>query len=66
LRIAPEAKVIVQAVAADESHTVELYRRGVAGIVSRPSRRSAGSLACARLPPVKLDRQSIDQLGDEA
>ena len=35
LRIAPEAKVIVQAVAADESHTVELYRRGVRGIVSR-------------------------------
>src|SRR5271157_4643938 len=28
LRIAPEVKLIVQAVAADENHTVELYRRG--------------------------------------
>jgi DNA-binding NarL/FixJ family response regulator len=28
-------KLIVQAVAADESHTVELYRRGVRGIISR-------------------------------
>ena len=35
LRIAPEVKLIVQAVAADESHTVELYRRGVRGIISR-------------------------------
>jgi two-component system nitrate/nitrite response regulator NarL len=35
LRIAPEAKLIVQAVAADENHTVELYRRGVRGIISR-------------------------------
>jgi DNA-binding NarL/FixJ family response regulator len=35
LRIAPEVKLIVQAVAADENQTVELYRRGVRGIVSR-------------------------------
>ena len=28
-------KLIVQAVAADENHTVELYRRGVRGIISR-------------------------------
>jgi DNA-binding NarL/FixJ family response regulator len=35
LRIAPDAKFIIQAVAADESHTVELYRRGVRGIISR-------------------------------
>jgi DNA-binding NarL/FixJ family response regulator len=35
LRVAPEAKVIVQAGAADEGHTVDLYRRGVRGIVSR-------------------------------
>jgi len=35
LRLAPGAKLIVQAVATDESHTVELYRRGVRGIVSR-------------------------------
>jgi two-component system, NarL family, nitrate/nitrite response regulator NarL len=34
-RMAPEAKLIVQAVSADESHTVELYRRGVRGIISR-------------------------------
>ena len=35
LHIAPNVKLIVQAVAADESHTVELYRRGVRGIISR-------------------------------
>jgi DNA-binding NarL/FixJ family response regulator len=35
LRLAPDVKLIVQAVAADENQTVELYRRGVRGIVSR-------------------------------
>ena len=35
VRRAPDVKLIVQAVAADENHTVELYRRGVRGIVSR-------------------------------
>jgi two-component system nitrate/nitrite response regulator NarL len=35
LRVAPEVKLIIQAVAADESHTVELYRKGVRGIISR-------------------------------
>jgi DNA-binding NarL/FixJ family response regulator len=35
LRMAPDLKLIVQTVAADESQTVELYRRGVRGIVSR-------------------------------
>ena len=35
LRVAPDLKLIVQAVAADENHTVELYRRGVRGIISR-------------------------------
>jgi DNA-binding NarL/FixJ family response regulator len=35
LRAAPDVKLIVQAVAADESYTVELYRRGVRGIISR-------------------------------
>jgi len=35
LRIAPDAKLIIQAVTADESHTVELYRKGVRGIISR-------------------------------
>src|SRR5579871_6088659 len=35
LRSAPDVKLIVQAVAADESQTVELYRRGVRGIISR-------------------------------
>jgi DNA-binding NarL/FixJ family response regulator len=35
LRIAPDVKLIVQAVAADEAHTVELYRKGVRGIISR-------------------------------
>jgi DNA-binding NarL/FixJ family response regulator len=35
LRMAPDVKLIVQTVAADENQTVELYRRGVRGIVSR-------------------------------
>jgi two-component system nitrate/nitrite response regulator NarL len=35
LRVAPDVKIIIQAVAADEGHTVELYRRGVRGIISR-------------------------------
>lgn len=35
LRTSPDVKLIVQTVAADENQTVELYRRGVRGIVSR-------------------------------
>jgi DNA-binding NarL/FixJ family response regulator len=35
LRIAPDAKLIVQAVAAEETQTVDLYRKGVRGIISR-------------------------------
>jgi len=35
LRLAPDTKLIVQALAADESRTVELYRRGVRGIIPR-------------------------------
>src|SRR5215469_14986164 len=35
LRLAPDAKLIIQAVGNDESHTVELYRKGVRGIISR-------------------------------
>ncbi|HTB97532.1 MAG TPA: response regulator transcription factor [Terracidiphilus sp.] len=35
LKLAPDVKLIVQAVSNDESQTVELYRRGVRGIISR-------------------------------
>ena len=35
LAIAPDIKLIVQAPIADENQTVELYRRGVRGIISR-------------------------------
>ena len=35
LKQAPDIKLIVQAVSSDESQTVELYRRGVRGIISR-------------------------------
>ena len=35
LKAAPEVKIIIQAPIADESYTVELYRRGVRGIISR-------------------------------
>ncbi|HET7103776.1 MAG TPA: response regulator transcription factor [Terracidiphilus sp.] len=35
MRMAPDVKLIVQTISTDESQTVELYRRGVRGIVSR-------------------------------
>src|ERR1700681_956229 len=35
VRRAPQLKIIVQSAQNDESHTVELYRRGVRGIISR-------------------------------
>jgi len=34
-RLAPDVKIIVQSLAADASRTVELYRRGVRGIIPR-------------------------------
>jgi len=35
VRLAPDLKIIVQAASNDESHTVDLYRRGVRGIIPR-------------------------------
>ena len=35
LRIAPDSKLIVQTVSADKGQTVEFYRRGIRGILSR-------------------------------
>ena len=35
LRIAPDIKLIVQVVSTDEGQTVDLYRRGVRGVISR-------------------------------
>lgn len=35
LQVAPNVKVIVQALSTDEAQTVDLYRRGVRGIISR-------------------------------
>ncbi|WP_446742092.1 response regulator transcription factor [Silvibacterium acidisoli] len=35
MRRAPEIKIIVQTVASDEANTVEMYRRGVRGIIPR-------------------------------
>jgi len=35
LRINPDVKLIVQSIGSDEGQTVELYRRGVRGIISR-------------------------------
>src|SRR5450755_66029 len=35
VRHAPQVKIIVQAMASEESNTVELYRRGVRGIIPR-------------------------------
>jgi len=53
LRAAPDVKLIVQAVAADENHTVELYRRGVRGIISRSISPICWSGAFAESPPAK-------------
>ena len=35
VRLAPDLKIIAQAASTDESHTVDLYRRGVRGIIPR-------------------------------
>ena len=35
IRVAPEIKIIVQTAGSDEANTVELYRRGVRGIIPR-------------------------------
>ncbi len=35
VRLAPDLKIIVQSASNDESHTVDLYRRGVRGIIPR-------------------------------
>jgi len=35
VRLAPDLKIIVQAASTDESYTVDLYRRGVRGIIPR-------------------------------
>ena len=35
MRVAPDIKIIVQTAGADEANTVELYRRGVRGIIPR-------------------------------
>lgn len=35
VRRSPNVKIIIQTMASDESHTVELYRRGVRGIIPR-------------------------------
>ena len=35
VRYAPQLKIIVQAASTDEAHTVDLYRRGVRGIIPR-------------------------------
>lgn len=35
LKAAPQIKIIVQAISSDEANTVELYRRGVRGIIPR-------------------------------
>jgi DNA-binding NarL/FixJ family response regulator len=35
VRLAPDLKIIVQSASTDESHTVDLYRRGVRGIIPR-------------------------------
>jgi len=35
LKVSPQSKVIVQSLSADKSNTVELYRRGVRGIIPR-------------------------------
>ena len=49
LRIAPQAKLIVQAVGADEAFTVELYRKGVGASFRDRSLPTSWCAACAAL-----------------
>ena len=49
LKIAPDVKLIVQAISADESQTVELYRRGVRVIISRLNRCRPGAMSLRSL-----------------
>jgi len=60
LRVSPDVKLIVQAVNNEEGQTVELYRRGVRGIISRSIspdllvrcvRRIATANVCSTLRP---------------
>jgi DNA-binding NarL/FixJ family response regulator len=59
VRRAPEAKLIVQVVESDESNTVELYRRGVRGVVPRSISPDL-LIKCVR----KIDNQSISWVID--
>ena len=61
----PQVKIIIQAVSTDESNTVELYRRGVRGIIPRSiSPDLSGEVRAQDRAGRDLDRQSIGQLGD--
>ena len=53
LRLAPDVKLIVQAVAADENHTVELYGAVFAALFPAPFRRIYWFVACAASLPAK-------------
>lgn len=53
LTISPDVKLIVQAPISDESYTVELYRRGVRGIISRAISRTCSSAVSVASPPAK-------------
>jgi len=53
LKIAPDVKLIVQAISADENQTVELYRAACAASSRAPSRPICWSAACAESPPAR-------------
>lgn len=64
MRVAPDIKIIVQTAGADEANTVELYRRGVRGIIPRSiSPRLACQVCTQDRRRRDLDRQSIGELG---
>ena len=67
VRKAPQVKIIIQAVASDESNTVELYRRGVRGIIPRSISPDL-LVKCVRkiAEGRNLDRQSVCELGDRS
>jgi two-component system, NarL family, nitrate/nitrite response regulator NarL len=62
LRVAPDVKLIVQTVTNDEATTVELYRRGVRGIISRSISPDllVRCVRCVAAGETWIDNQSVN------
>jgi len=60
VRRAPQLKIIVQSAQNDESNTVELYRRGVRGIIPRSISPDLLVKCVRKIAAGETDRQSVD------